>query len=121
MIMKKELIEQNKAKLLAQKEQLRKLLLKEGPEEGKGEFPGDFKPTWPKIGDKEDENASEVSQYETSLSLTRDLEEKLTRIEDALMRIEKGTYGICKMGDKIEQERLSIIPEADTCIKHSRV
>lgn len=119
--MKKELTEQNKAKLLAQKDHLRKLLLKEGPEEGKGEFPGDFKPNWPLMGDKEDENASEVSQYETSLSLTRDLEVKLSKTEAALERIKDGTYGKCKMGDEIEQERLSVIPEADTCIKHSRM
>lgn len=34
----------------------------------------------------------------------------------ALVRVEKGTYGICtRCGDRIGRERLEVLPEIDTC------
>jgi RNA polymerase-binding transcription factor DksA len=114
------LIKENKEKLLQEQARLKSLLLKEGKEDGKGCFPGDFQPKWPTVGDKEDENATEVSMYQTSLSLTRDLEERYDKIAAALERIEKGTYGKCKEGDDIEEDRLRVVPEADACMKHSK-
>jgi RNA polymerase-binding transcription factor DksA len=118
--MNEALIKENKENLLQEQARLHKLLLKEGKEEGKGSFPGDFKPKWPSVGDKEDENATEVSMYQTSLSLTRDLEARYDKITAALERIEKGTYGKCKFGDEIEEDRLRAVPEADVCMKHSK-
>lgn len=118
--MNEAIIKENKKKLLQEQVRLRKLLLKEGREEGKGSFPGDFKPKWPSVGDKEDENATEVSMYQTSLSLTRDLEARVDKITAALERIENGTYGKCTEGDDIDEDRLRAVPEADTCVKHSK-
>ncbi|MCS7200671.1 MAG: TraR/DksA C4-type zinc finger protein [Patescibacteria group bacterium] len=44
------------------------------------------------------------------------LEEKLEKIEQALKRIESGTYGRCtRCGQAIEDARLMIDPAADLC------
>ncbi|HYE22779.1 MAG TPA: TraR/DksA C4-type zinc finger protein [Verrucomicrobiae bacterium] len=113
------LVEENKAKLMAEEKRLRGILGHEGKLEGKGEFPGEYKPNFTEAGREEGENASEVEQYANDLGVTVDLEEKLTKVEAALKRIEDGTYGKCAMGDEIEEDRLRALPEADTCIKHS--
>lgn len=117
--MNETLLQENKAKLLAEQKRLKSVLGHQAVEEGQGEFPGDYKPTFPEVGREEGENASEVEQYANSLALTQDLEKKLERIEAALARIADGTYGKCSHGDDIEEERLRILPEAETCIKHS--
>ena len=42
----------------------------------------------------------------------------LQEIDEALDRIEEGTYGICETcGEKISQKRLSAKPSARTCLK----
>ena len=51
--------------------------------------------------------------YQIFLNQKKELEE----INEALIRIEKGTYGICKMCDEpIKIERLEIKPHAKYCI-----
>jgi RNA polymerase-binding transcription factor DksA len=48
------------------------------------------------------------------------LQERLEKINSALERIEKGTYGICiKCGGKIEEQRLKIDPTIELCRKCS--
>jgi DnaK suppressor protein len=43
--------------------------------------------------------------------------EKLTAIDEALLRIEDGTYGTCEeCGKKIHKERLKIMPFARNCV-----
>jgi DnaK suppressor protein len=45
-------------------------------------------------------------------------QEALQEIDEALDRIEEGTYGICETcGEKISQKRLSAKPSARTCLK----
>lgn len=64
-----------------------------------------------------EDNASEVADYTTNLSLERDLESQLQDIDKALKRIEEGKYGICKYCNKeIEPERLKIRPESTACV-----
>ena len=64
-----------------------------------------------------EDNASEVADYTTNLSLERDLESQLRDIEKALKSIDEGKYGICKhCGQKIESERLKIRPESTSCV-----
>lgn len=47
------------------------------------------------------------------------LEARLEEVNDALGRIEEGTYGICEEGDEeIEHDRLEANPAATTCKKH---
>jgi RNA polymerase-binding transcription factor DksA len=40
----------------------------------------------------------------------------ITRIDFALKRIEKGQYGLCPCGCKIEENRLNSVPETIFCL-----
>ena len=49
-------------------------------------------------------------------SLTNHEEGKLNNIEDALYKIENGTYGICDIcHQQIDKDRLDILPETNLC------
>ena len=62
---------------------------------------------FPDFGNKDDENAREVSAYMDRLSLENTWEKELQDVESALKRIEKGTYGVCKYcGKDIGEKRL---------------
>ncbi len=118
--MNQKLAEENKKKLLDEAKRIRTVLGHEGKLDGKGEFPGEYKPDFPEVGREEGENASEVEQYASNLAVTQDLEDKLMNIEAALKKIENGTYGVCEMGDEIEEDRLRALPEARTCKTHAQ-
>ena len=64
-----------------------------------------------------EDNASEVTDYTTNLSVEKELEGDLRDIENALKRIADGSYGRCKYCKKdIEIERLKIRPESTACV-----
>lgn len=45
----------------------------------------------------------------------------MTMVNNALLRIENGSYGICaKCGEEIESGRLDAIPYAWLCVKHAQ-
>jgi RNA polymerase-binding protein DksA len=78
----------------------------------------DYETVFDKIGDSEEENADEVTNYENSLGIEHDLEENLKEIDEALERIKNGTYGICTDCNQFMTiERLEAMPEATLCIK----
>jgi DnaK suppressor protein len=78
----------------------------------------EFETNFPNMGDKEDENASEVAQFSDNLSLEDELEKGLRDIESALELIKKGTYGTCKYcGQKIDERRLIARPTSSSCIQ----
>jgi len=80
----------------------------------------DYKTEFPHIGDEEDENADEVIMYQDNLGVEHKLEEDILAVNEALKRIEDGTYGICyNCGEPktIEIDRLKAFPEAKTCLK----
>lgn len=55
--------------------------------------------------------ASEDRQRELALTLSNREREKLMQIEQALKKIEDGTYGICEItGENIGEERLRALP-----------
>lgn len=118
--MNEQLLQENKEKLLTEQTKLRTMLEGMGKFDGKGEFPGDYKPNFPQFGDEEGEDANEVEVYDQNIGVTRDLEQRLSNVEAALKRIEEGTYGKCVEGDEIEEGRLRAVPEADRCMKHSK-
>lgn len=69
------------------------------------------------LGSATDDNAKEIEVYSTNLSVERVLENNLKDIEQALKRIEKGTYGICKYCSKeIGEKRLLARPVSSACI-----
>jgi RNA polymerase-binding transcription factor DksA len=110
--MNQQLLDENKKKLMAEQKRLRAILSHEGKFDGKGEFPGEYKPQFSEIGTEEGENASEVEQYANDLAVTTHLEEKLKRVEESLKRIEEGTYGKNPDGSEVDENRLRALPEA---------
>lgn len=111
----KKTIEELKNKLIEQKntitEELNKIAKKST------EIKEDYKTVFPQYGNGEEENALEVTDYETNLGIEHRLELDLQQINDSLVKIEKGTYGICaNCGEEISLDRLKAFPEAKLCI-----
>ena len=81
----------------------------------------DYETKFPHLGDHQDENAIEVSDYENNLSIERNLEKELGKIGDALKKTSEGTYGICSnCGKPINPKRLEALPEATLCMECSK-
>ena len=77
----------------------------------------DFNADFPQLGEKEDENASEVAEYSKDLTLERTLEASLKDVNKALDRMKDGTYGVCKYCSKpIDEKRLMARPTSTSCI-----
>jgi RNA polymerase-binding protein DksA len=113
--MDKKIIEKIKHDLLARKKQVEedlKSFTKKDTHE-KDEHHTKF----PNYGDKSDENVQEIDEYTTNLATEKVLESTLRDINNALDRIKKGTYGICKYcKSDIGEKRLQARPVANTCI-----
>ena len=78
---------------------------------------GDYETVFENIGRSEEENADEVANYTDRLGMEHDLEANLAAIDEALLKIEKGTYGICaNCKQQIPVARLEAMPEATVCI-----
>jgi len=68
------------------------------------------------IGDFYD-HASTDRERELALMLADREREKLTHVDDALKRIETGTYGICEScEEEIDRERLAAMPFTKLCL-----
>jgi RNA polymerase-binding protein DksA len=64
------------------------------------------------------DQGSDEFEYETQLLLSAGQRYQLREIDDALQRIEDGTYGICEVtGQPINKERLKAIPTARLCVE----
>lgn len=65
--------------------------------------------------------ASETYERELEEGLEEDTQQKLREVEDALGRIEAGTYGTCEVcGKEIPEERLEAVPWTKLCIDDAR-
>lgn len=110
--MEKEQLKKIKLALLDEKTRLEKEL--EGVAKKKGRK---FQPTYPEYGNKEEENAAEIAEYELHLALDKNLEKLLSGVIKALAKIEAGTYGKCEnCAGEIPAERLEAFPAASFCI-----
>lgn len=68
-----------------------------------------------------DMEASDESSHDRFSAMIDELKEKLTAIDSALVRIGDGTYGFCSVcGDMIDTDRLSVLPTATLCLRHSK-
>lgn len=68
-----------------------------------------------------DDQAVITEQNEVRKSLLIEAQHNLELVNNALLRIKNGTYGICAVsGEEIEPERLAAVPYATTCMKHSK-
>lgn len=66
-----------------------------------------------------DEIADMLENLEEKEATETELEQSLTKINQALARIANGTYGLCQIcQNPIETERLEVSPEATTCKAH---
>ena len=64
----------------------------------------------------EEDQATVSLMAETSLTLLGPKRQELEAIEEALQRLENGSYGLCEVcGQPIEPRRLEIMPEAPLC------
>ena len=65
--------------------------------------------------------ASETYDRELEEGLDEGVRQTLRQIDDALKRIDEGTYGVCEIDNKpIPEERLRAIPWTTRCIEHAR-
>ncbi len=63
-----------------------------------------------------EEEADEVEEFATRLTLNDTLQEELKKVNLSLQKIKKGKYGICeKCGEPIIQGRLEAYPQAEYC------
>ena len=68
------------------------------------------------VGDFYDHATSDRAR-ELSLMLTDRERQKLVQIEEALKKIDEGSYGVCEScGDEIDEERLIAMPFAKLCL-----
>jgi RNA polymerase-binding protein DksA len=110
----KELMEEFKTKLLEEKKNLEEELGKFAKPIGNDEYETKMSD----MGSDEDENASEVEEYADNLALENTLEKRMDEVNEALLKIENGTYGFCdNCGKMIDIERLRAYPAAKICIK----
>lgn len=73
------------------------------------------------IGGGYDEDLADVAsstfEREKGLALESSVQQMLAQVEDALARVEEGTYGFCRRcGDPIDHARLKVLPFATLCI-----
>lgn len=105
-------IEQIKISLLEQKSQILKEMGQIADKNGDTD-----RVKFPDYGNKIDENAQEIDEYTKNIATKKVLESSLRDVENALDRIAKGTYGICKYCKKpIGRKRMQARPVASACV-----
>ncbi len=79
---------------------------------------GEVKETdgFPDYGRSEEENATEVADFQARSASNSAASERLEEINAALERIQQGTYGVTEDGTVIPEERLRANPAATTVI-----
>ena len=114
----KKKIEEIKNKLIAKKEFIISQLKRFARKNKK--IKDDYEANFPHLGEHQDENAVEVSDYTSNISVEHDLENNLKTVKNALKKTSEGTYGICSKCQKpINPKRLEVMPEATLCIECS--
>lgn len=74
---------------------------------------------------KREEEATETADLENRLAFEKRILDQIAEIDDALVKLEKGTFGQCEMcGQTLDPARLAILPYAKLCVsckaKHSK-
>lgn len=117
--MNKKALDKIKEVLLKEKESLIKDL--NGFAKKNTSIDNEYDAKFPDYGDDEDENASEVADFESDLYLEKTLEKSLEKVDSSLKMIENGTYGKCtECGKAIPEERLEAFPTANKCMECKR-
>lgn len=88
-------------------------LLKSSLDHSNDHGTNDTSPTFKMI-----EDGSDTLSKEETAQLASRQEKFIKHLEDALIRIENKTYGICRVtGKKIQKERLKLVPHATLSIE----
>lgn len=67
-----------------------------------------------------EDQAISYRQNDMRQNLKEEARQNLIYVENALSRIENGTYGECEVcGEQIEEQRLEALPYATLCIEHA--
>jgi DnaK suppressor protein len=104
-----------KTKLEAEKKLLEGELANLGRKDEKGDWEATPETQTAPEADEND-MADRTEDYEERTATIAALEPRLKDINDALAKIEDGTYGICEVcGKPIEEDRLEANPAARTC------
>ncbi|HBB37292.1 MAG: Sporulation protein, yteA family [Candidatus Moranbacteria bacterium GW2011_GWC1_45_18] len=107
--------EELKQKLLEEKKRIEENISK--TETGKKGTDREYETSFPEIERDQEENADEMEMYESNLAVDESMKKELEKIDAALLRMEKGTYGKCSnCQQEIPVERLRAYPQADTCL-----
>lgn len=78
---------------------------------------GDYRADFPDYGRHDEENASEVADYQALNATTEALEERLQAVEGALDSIAQDKYGVTAGGELIPEDRLRANPSATTLVE----
>lgn len=63
------------------------------------------------------DHAGEMEEHDRQLAIRENLEQMFSQCQDALGRLDRGAYGICRScGQEIDIERLKALPYATKCI-----
>jgi RNA polymerase-binding transcription factor DksA len=118
-----ERIEQFKAILQQEKDRLEEELSTIAHQKGTT----DGAESWEAVGTMTDDTidadpnevADKIEEFETNQAIAANLKVKLNEVNEALGRIEEGSFGICEIGgEEIEEDRLKANPSARTCKAH---
>jgi len=114
--MDKQFIDKQNEKLIKAKDDLEKQLGSFSQESKTSSGGWDAK--MPLYNGGPEEEADEVEEFATRLTLNDTLQEELKKVNSALQKIKKGVYGICdKCSQPISVGRLDAYPQADYCSK----
>ena len=84
--------------------------------------PANWDPKGSDVNEREQDpnkRADNIENFEAVNAIITQLEYRLNEVNDALARMEEGTYGICEVsGEPIEEARLEANPAARTSIAH---
>lgn len=113
--MEKDFIEEQKKKLIEEKEELTRVLSSFAEQDKKD--PNNWNTKYPRMNDNLEEESDEVEELEDLLPAEYALELRLKNVNIALKNIEEDKYGICEVcGKEISMERLKINPSAQKCM-----
>lgn len=90
--------------------------MKKHLEEERAALTGEVIDETPDYGRSEEDNATELADYEALTAASSSAKLRLEEVESALSRIAKGTYGVTDEGVTIPEDRLRANPAATTVI-----
>lgn len=106
-----------KEKLLTERELLKKELATVGNKNP--EIENDWEPAESDLNVPEadwNERADQMENYSENAAINNELELQLREVEEALVRIDNGVFGVCeRCGSSIEEARLYANPSSRTC------